>query len=85
MLYLFCYQGASYKFKVTFINYGTGTYGVPVCFTLERETGPDKKQFDIVRTMVGSLTLKRCYDNSAHQVRCLGVLMRTSSCISEIL
>ena len=41
---------------------------MPVCFTLERENEPQKKQFDIVRTMVGSLTLKPYYDNSAHQV-----------------
>jgi len=55
-------------FKVTFSNCGIGTYGVPVCFTLERETDVPKKEFDIVRTMVGSLTLKLRYDNSAHQV-----------------
>jgi hypothetical protein len=54
-------------FKVTFINYGVGTYGVPVCFTLRRETDP-QKEFDIVRTMVGSLTLKLCYDNLTQQV-----------------
>ena len=67
MLYLFCYQGISYVFKVTFNNYGVGTYGVPVCFTLRRETD-HQKEFDIVRTMVGSLILKLCDDNSARQV-----------------
>jgi hypothetical protein len=55
-------------FKVTFSNYGIGTYGVPVCFTLERETDLKKKEFDIVRTVVGFFTLKLRYDNSAHQV-----------------
>lgn len=44
--------GASYTFKVTFKNCGIGTYGVPVCFTLERESHSEKKQFDIIRTMV---------------------------------
>lgn len=44
--------GASYTFEVTFSNCGIGTYGVPVCFTLERETEPEKKPFDIIRTMV---------------------------------
>jgi hypothetical protein len=69
ILHLFCYPGASCMFKVTFSNCGIGTYGVPVCFTVERETHSQKKQFDIVRTMVGILSLKLCCDGkSAHQV-----------------
>ncbi|XP_021920403.1 putative helicase mov-10-B.2 isoform X4 [Zootermopsis nevadensis] len=51
------HKGASYMVKVTFQNCGIGTYGVPVCFTFERETSSSMKVFDIIKTMVVNVTL----------------------------
>lgn len=49
--------------KVTFSNSGIGTYGVPVCFTLNNDTA--KREFDIIRVMVCILawTLLNCVEN----------------------
>jgi hypothetical protein len=40
------------------MNCGIGTYGVPVCFTFERETDSTKKEFDIIKMMVCILVWK---------------------------